>query len=307
MPGNAVILIAGPTASGKSRAALALAAEIGGEIVNADALQVYNDLKVLSARPTAAEESIARHHLYGHIDGAVRYSVGKWSQDADHAFKGIHARGGPAIVVGGTGLYFRALEGGLAETPDIPAKIRAAAQARFNALGPDRFRDEVLAFDPAMARFRPADRQRHLRAWEVFHAAGVPLSAIQAGPAAPMRWRISARVVIEPPLRAALYNAIEARYDRMIGAGGLEEARSLAARALDPDLPVMKAVGAVELLAHLRGELALDEAIALAKRNSRRFAKRQMTWFRHQAAGWARAASAEEAVRLAIGLAVATP
>lgn len=289
-----VILIAGPTASGKSAAALALAERIGGEIINADALQVYRDLRILSARPGPDEEARARHHLYGHVDGRVRYSVGKWSHDAAFAISDVHARGNPAIVVGGTGLYFRALETGLSNAPAIPDEIRTAAAARHDAIGPAAFRAEVLAFDPAMVRLDADDRQRHIRAFEVYHAGGVPLSQIQKQPGAPIVDHVDARIIIEPS-RAALYAAIERRYDAMLAEGALEEARTLAARGLQSDLPVMKAVGAAELLAHLSGGSDLGAAVVLAKQNSRRFAKRQLTWFRNQAAEWPRAASPEAA------------
>lgn len=292
-----VVLIAGPTASGKSAAALMLAEKIGGEIVNADAIQVYRDLKILSARPTPAEEARAPHHLYGHVDGALRYSAGGWARDAAIAIADIHARGRAAIVVGGTGLYFRALEFGLAEAPAIPEEARRAAHARYEEIGAEAFRAEVLAFDPAMARLDPADRQRHIRAWEVFHASGIPFTEIRKAPGKPLVDHIAARAVIEPP-RAELYAAIEKRFDAMLAGGALEEARALAARGLDPGLPAVKAVGAAELLAHLAGQASLEEAIRLAKRNTRRFAKRQLTWFRHQAADWPRAATAQDAADL---------
>lgn len=282
-----VILIAGPTASGKSALALALAEEIGAEIVNADALQVYRDLRILSARPTAAEQARAPHHLFGHVDGAVRYSVGGWARDAAAALSSIAARGRPAIVVGGTGLYFRALIDGLSEAPDISPAVRQEAEARLTAIGLSAFRAEVVAADPAMARLKPGDRQRHIRAWEVRRATGRPLSAFQTR-GAPIIPDPSARIVLEPP-RDALYRAIEARFDAMMAEGGVDEARALAARTLDPALPVMKAVGVPELLDHLAGGRSLDEAVRLAKQSSRRFAKRQMTWFRNQTPDWPRA------------------
>jgi tRNA dimethylallyltransferase len=293
-PDRRVILIAGPTASGKSAAALALAEELGAEIVNADALQVYRDLRILSARPSPAEEARAPHHLFGHVDGCVRYSVGGWARDAAASLAAIAARGRPAIVVGGTGLYFRALTEGLSAAPDIAPAVREAAEARLAAIGLSAFRDEVLAADPAMARLKPGDRQRHIRAWEVFHATGRPLSAFQTG-GEPIVSASTARIVLEPP-RAALYRAIEARYDAMLAAGALEEARALAARRLAPSLPVMKAVGVAELLLHLAGGLTIDQAVLLAKQSSRRFAKRQLTWFRNQCADWPRARSPAAAV-----------
>jgi tRNA dimethylallyltransferase len=305
-PSKRTILIAGPTASGKSAAALAVAGEIGGEIINADAIQVYRDLKILSARPDAKDEALAPHHLFGHVDGSRRYSAGGWAGDAAIAIAGVHARGNTAIFVGGAGLYFRALEGGLSEAPAIPPDIRAAADARFEALGADGFRAEVLSFDPAMVRLKPADRQRHIRAWEVYHAAGAPLSQIQGRAGSPIIDRVSARIVIEPP-RDRLYRQIDARFDEMMARGGLEEARMLAEKLYDPLLPVMKAVGAAELMAHLAGQLTLDAAAILARRNSRRLAKRQLTWFRNQAGGWPRAATAEDAVAALIGESVASP
>lgn len=289
------VLIAGPTASGKSAAALAVAREFGGEIVNADALQVYRDLRILSARPTAEDEATAPHHLYGQIDGAVRYSAGEWSRAARAAIADVHSRNGVAVIVGGTGLYFRALEKGLAQAPEIPTEIRTAASARFHEIGAEAFRCEVISFDPGMARLQPADRQRHLRAWEVYHACGETLTSLQARPAEPILGRIDARILIEPP-RDGAYLAVESRFDAMMAAGALGEVRALRDRRLDPDLPVMKAVGAAELLAHLSGAFSLEEAMALAKRNTRRFVKRQMTWFRHQTPDWPRAASAGAAV-----------
>jgi tRNA dimethylallyltransferase len=290
MPEKPVILIAGPTASGKSAAALALAEEIGAEILNADALQVYRDLRILSARPSESDEARAPHRLYGFADGSVRYSVGQWLRDIVTTVADAHARGLAAVIVGGTGLYFRALEQGLAKTPPVPSEVRAAARRRLAEVGLAAFREEVLAFDPGMARLAATDRQRHLRAWEVYRAGGRPLSDLHRDSDLPARPTITARLIIEPP-REAIYAAVEGRFDAMMRNGGLEEARRLFARALDPELPVMKAVGAAELLSHLAGHFSLDEAVVLAKRNSRRFAKRQLTWFRRQAAQWPRAAT----------------
>ena len=298
------VLIAGPTASGKSAAALAIAERLGGEIVNADAIQVYRDLRILSARPTKAETARAPHRLYGHVDGGVRYSAGEWLRDAEKAISDIHARGRAAIIVGGTGLYFRALEMGLAETPAISPETRDAAARRFEAIGAAAFRAEILGFDPAMARLDPADRQRHVRAWEVFHETGTSLSAFQNAPTKPVV-ADAVRLLIMPP-RAALYRAVEERFDRMLTDGALEEARALLGRGFDPGLPVMKAVGAAELIVHLQGALSLGAAVDLARRNSRRFAKRQMTWFRGQAPHWRAVASAPEAVA-AVGVATHGP
>ncbi|MBB5518369.1 tRNA (adenosine(37)-N6)-dimethylallyltransferase MiaA [Amphiplicatus metriothermophilus] len=289
------VFIAGPTASGKSAAALALAEALGGEIVNADALQVYADLDILSARPGPAERARAPHHLYGFIDGAERCSAGRWARQAARVIAQIAARGRFAVVVGGTGLYFRALEEGLSPIPEVPGDIRRKARARLEALGSAAFREEVVGRDPDAARIAPGDRQRLLRAWEVVEATGRPLTAFQAAPRAPLIPPPAARVVIEQE-REALYAACEKRFDEMVRRGAIEEARRLLARGLDPELPVMKALGAAELMAHCAGRLSLDEAVVLAKRNTRRFAKRQLTWFRHQAAEWPRARDWREAI-----------
>ncbi len=283
-----VIFIAGPTASGKSAAALALAIEAGGEIVNADAIQVYRDLDILSARPRPGDLAEAPHHLFGFLDGAERCSAGRWSREAAGIIKDIIQRKRLAIVVGGTGLYFRALEEGLSPVPEAADAVRAAARQRLADIGSNAFRLEVLARDPAMARLDRADTQRLLRAWEVSEATGRPLSSFQELPREPQIPRASARVVIEPD-RERLYSDCDRRLDRMVEEGALDEARRLLARGLGADLPVMKALGAAELMAHVKGELTLADAVALAKRNTRRFVKRQTTWFRRQAADWPRA------------------
>ncbi|MFQ5562112.1 MAG: tRNA (adenosine(37)-N6)-dimethylallyltransferase MiaA [Parvularculaceae bacterium] len=289
-----VAFIAGPTASGKSAAALALAEEFGGEIVNADAMQVYRDLRILTARPSKEEDTRIPHHLFGWLDGAERCSAGRWARAAADVIAG---RRRPTFVVGGTGLYFRALEDGLSPIPQTPDAVRAAARARLEALGPEAFQREVVSRDPDMARLNIGDVQRLLRAWEVHEATGRPLSAFQAEPRTPLIAPPVARVVIEPP-REALYAACEARFDRMMEEGALEEARTLATRGLDHGLPVMKALGAAELMAHLRGEMTIEEAVDRARRNTRRFAKRQRTWFRGQAPDWPRAIDADEAIIL---------
>jgi tRNA dimethylallyltransferase len=295
MNGAGVILIAGPTASGKSAAALALAQKLGGEIVNADAMQVYRDLRVLTARPSPAEEAAVRHHLYGVLDGAERCSAGRWARLASEAIRGIDARGRPAIVAGGTGLYFRALEDGLSPIPEIPPAAREQACDRLKELGAEAFRAEVVERDPAMARLPEGDAQRLLRAWEVFEATGERLSHFQALPRIPLIESIAARIVIEPP-RDILYARCDARAAAMLEEGALEEVRVLTARGLDPALPAMKALGVVEISAFLRGAVTKAEAMALLQQNTRRFAKRQLTWFRNQAAGWPRAETAETAV-----------
>lgn len=291
--------IAGPTASGKSAAALMLAEKLGGEIVNADALQVYADLDILSARPTSAEMGAVPHHLFGFLDGAERCSAGRWAREAARVIGEIGARGRIAIVVGGTGLYFKALEDGLSPVPAIPDEARAEAKAQFEKLGAEAFREALIARDPGAARVAPGDRQRLTRSWEVLAATGKPFSAFQAEARAPLIGPARVRIVIEPE-REALYGSCDARFDRMLERGGLEEARRLKARSLPDDLPVMKALGAAELIAHLSGAMSLDEAADLARRNTKRFAKRQLTWFRNQAARWPRAVTPEAAVAAVI-------
>ena len=289
-----LIFIAGPTASGKSATATALAGALNGEIINADAMQVYNDLNIITARPTPGDEAIATHHLYGALDAAERCSAGRSSRLATVALDQCAAHGIVALVCGGTGLYFRALEEGLSPVPETPAAVRSLAQARRDALGPEAFRDEVVAQDPAMARFPAGDAQRLLRAWEVFSATGKPLSWHQARPRAPVVDNVDARIVIEPP-RDILYARCDARAAMMMEEGAIEEVRALLARDLDPALPVMKALGVPEIAAMLRGETDAKTALEMLQQNTRRFAKRQLTWFRNQAPDWPRAESAEEA------------
>jgi tRNA dimethylallyltransferase len=281
-------LIAGPTASGKSALALRLARATGAEIVNADSMQLYADLKILSAAPSREEQALAPHHLFGVADAADGWSVGRWRAAAVQVMRKIAMRGGQAILVGGTGLYFQALTAGLAEIPPVPSAVRTQAEAEFVALGEAAFRLRLAGRDPAAeARIARGDRQRLVRAWSVWAAHGVSLSALQAqteptlGPGA---WRA---VALEPP-RDALYARCDARLAAMVGAGVLDEVRALVARNLDPTLPAMKAVGVREFAAHLRGEATLAEALASAQQETRHYAKRQTTWMRGQMADWPR-------------------
>jgi tRNA dimethylallyltransferase len=281
-------LIAGPTASGKSALALTLAEATGGEIVNADSMQLYAGLQVLTAGPGPEETARAPHHLFAVADPADGWSTGRWLRAATAIIEAIGARGRDAVVVGGTGLYFRALTHGLAEIPAIAADLRRAAAADFEALGEAAFRERLAAADPAAAaRIAPGDRQRLCRAWEVYAATGRSLTEHQAsasGGLAPGRWQA---VAIDPP-RAALYARCDARLERMVAEGALDEVRALAARGLDPALPAMKAVGVRTLAAHLRGETNLQAAVAAAQQETRRYAKRQATWMRGQTPDWPR-------------------
>jgi tRNA dimethylallyltransferase len=288
LPLPTITLIAGPTASGKSALALRLARAVGGEIVNADALQLYSDTRILSARPSRDEETRAPHHLFGVADAADGWSVGRWLRAALETLDQIQARGRPAIVVGGTGLYFRALTVGLADVPAIPAQARALAEQAYDGGGEAQVRARLRTLDPrADARIAPGDRQRLVRALAVADHTGRALSDWQADtrPAlAQGAWRA---VVLEPD-RVALNARCDARFLAMVEAGAVAEAAALAARGLDAALPAMKAVGLRELAAHAAGQLGLDEAIALAQRETRRYAKRQMTWLRNQTPDWPR-------------------
>ena len=281
-------LIAGPTASGKSALALRLAETVGGEIVGADSMQLYRGLRVLTAGPSPEEEARVPHHLAGVADPAEAWSTGRWLRAATAVLADLRARGRAAVVTGGTGLYFKALTEGLAEVPQIPAGVREAAAADYAMMGESAFRGRLGASDPdAAARIAPGDRQRLIRAWEVFAATGVSLTD----------WRSTGRPAVAPggwtgvalaPPRAGLYARCDARLDAMVAGGALEEVRALMARDLDPELPAMKAVGVRELAAAIRGETTLEEALEAAKRETRRYAKRQMTWQRGQMTAWPR-------------------
>ena len=271
-------MIAGPTAGGKSGLATRIAERFDGTVINADALQVYRELEILTARPTGAELARARHRLYGVLAATDPCSAARWRALALDA---IAAAPGLAIVVGGTGLYLRALMRGLAPLPAVPAAVRAAAVARRSVLGPEAFHREVAVRDPAMAARLPVgDRQRLVRAWEIFEATGKPWSDWLAAPDEPPPSGLRFAVMVVAPPRAELYRAIDRRLVAMVEHGALDEVRALA--ALDPALPVQKALGARELARHLSGELALADALAAAQQATRRYAKRQITWLRHQ-------------------------
>jgi tRNA dimethylallyltransferase len=283
-----VWLIAGPTASGKSELALRLAEAIGGEIVNADSMQLYAGLRVLTARPSPEDVVRATHHLYGVADAAEAWSVGRWLRAATQALADVFVQDRPAIVVGGTGLYFKALTEGLADIPDVPSDVREAMRARYETLGEAAFRTELRVLDPqSEARIAPGDRQRLVRAREVVEASGRALAAWQAEAAAAIPTRSWRAVVLEPP-RPALYARCDARVEGMVAQGALEEVRALLARGLPLDLPAMKAIGVREFGEYLAGRIDLSTAIAAARLQTRRYAKRQSTWFRHQAPGWQR-------------------
>lgn len=286
-PPVAPILIAGPTASGKSALALTLAGALDGVVINADSMQVYADLRVLTARPAPEEEALAPHRLYGSVDGAVNYSVGRWLADADAVLAETRAAGRVPIFVGGTGLYFKALIEGLSAIPPVPEEVRARLRAEFGEIAAPELHDVLASRDPqAAAGIQPNDRQRIMRALEVFEATGRSIRAFRdARTPGPLTGEAVSRIFLAPD-REALRARIDARFDTMMQAGALDEVARLAARNLDPALPVMRAHGVPSLIAHLRGEASLDEAIARGKADTRAYAKRQFTWFRNVLPGW---------------------
>jgi tRNA dimethylallyltransferase len=282
-PIGKAVLIAGPTASGKSALALELALAAGGVVINADSMQVYRDLRIITARPTRADEALVPHHLYGHVDAAVNFSAGAWVSDAAKALEGARAEGRLPIFIGGTGLYFKALTAGLSVVPPIPAEVREDVRARLERNGVEALHAELAARDPrAAGRLNLRDRTRIARALEVIEATGRSLLDWHQEGQPPLLPRDSFHAVFLAPGRDELYARIDARFDAMLGAGALREVERLAARQLDPLLPAMKAHGVPALIRHLRGELSLDEAATIGRADTRHYAKRQFTWFRHQ-------------------------
>ncbi len=290
------ILIAGPTASGKSALALRLAQATGGVLINADSMQVYGDLRIITARPSLAEEAKAPHRLFGHVDAAANYSVALWLEAARTALDEAARDGRLPIFVGGTGLYFKALTQGLSGIPSVPDELRAAIRARAAGVPVAELHAELARRDPLMAaRLRPSDPQRILRALEVLEATGQSLSVFQGARTPPLLDPAAARAIFLNPERDELKRRIHARFDAMIEAGALVEAQALRRRNLDAALPLMRAHGLRHLIAHLNGEIALDEAALLAKRDTWTYARRQFTFARHQLPDfvWADAAEAE--------------
>jgi tRNA dimethylallyltransferase len=280
---STVILIAGPTASGKSALALGLAQKLNGEVINADSMQVYRDLRIITARPTPEEEQHAPHRLYGHVDAAENYSAGRWCTDAAAAIAAAQAAGRPAIVTGGTGLYFNTLTRGIAAVPPIPDDIRKDVRARLASECAPALHAELAARDPeGAARLRPGDRSRVTRALEVVLATGRSLYDWHGDNKPAIVDLARAAKLFLMPDRAELLKRIDARFDAMMAAGALDEVRALAARGLDPSLPAMKAHGVPWLIRYLKGEITRDEAIEGGKRDTRQYTKRQATWFRNQ-------------------------
>jgi len=280
-PVKNAILIAGPTASGKSALALELAERLGGTIVNADSMQVYAVLDVLTARPRGEDLARAPHRLYGHVDPGIAYSTGAWLRDVENIAADL--TGGPAIFTGGTGLYFRALAEGLPEMPAVPTEIRDRWRGRLAEVGPEPLHALLAQRDAeTAAALKPTDGQRIVRALEVVDASGRSIRAWQAQKGRPLVDRATARFFVVEPDRAELVGRIEQRFDRMVEKGALDEVRAFAALGLDASLPATKAIGLRELEAALAGRIGLAEAITRAKAATRQYSKRQSTWFRNQ-------------------------
>jgi len=277
------VLIAGPTASGKSALALQLAQRTGGVVINTDSMQVYRDLRIITARPTPEEEARVPHRLYGHVDAAVNFSAGSWVADAARVLAEARLEKTLPIFVGGSGLYFKALTRGLSAVPPIPPGIREAVRARLERDGVEALHAELGLRDPVLAeRLKPRDRTRIARALEVVEATGRSLTDWHRDGLPPLLPPGTFSALFLAPERDALYARIDARFDAMLKAGALEEVAALASRRLDPLLPAMKAHGVPALIRHLNGEITLEQAATIGRADTRHYAKRQFTWFRHQ-------------------------
>jgi tRNA dimethylallyltransferase len=277
------VLIAGPTASGKSALALELAQRMGAVVINTDSMQVYRDLRVLTARPAAEDEARAPHRLYGHVDASANFSAGAWVADAAGVLAEARAQNRLPIFVGGSGLYFKALTRGLSAVPPVPPDIRESVRARLDRDGVEALHAELARRDGVSAgRLKPRDRTRIARALEVVEATGRSLTDWHREGLPPILPPGDCIALFVSPEREALYARIDARFDAMLKAGALEEVAALAARNLDPLLPAMKAHGVPALIRHLRGELTLEDAATIGRADTRHYAKRQFTWFRHQ-------------------------
>ncbi|MCP5082796.1 MAG: tRNA (adenosine(37)-N6)-dimethylallyltransferase MiaA [Alphaproteobacteria bacterium] len=287
------LLIAGPTASGKSAVAADLAARCGGVIINADAMQVYGQLRILSARPSAEEEARMPHRLYGHVHASERYSVGRWLEDVAPVLEAVWEAGQLPVVVGGTGLYFKALVEGLAPVPDIPHEVRARVADWYKAEGEEGLKRRLSPSDSDLV-----DQHRLIRALEVCEATGRSLQDWQQDRSAPLVAGAGVTRAFLMPDRQTAYARCEERFDMMLAAGAVAEVEALRALNLDRELPAMKAIGVSEISGYLAGEMGLEEAAVLAKTQTRRYVKRQMTWYRSQMPGWPALAPGDAAERL---------
>ncbi|WP_190304431.1 tRNA (adenosine(37)-N6)-dimethylallyltransferase MiaA [Rhizobium phaseoli] len=277
------ILITGPTASGKSALAVELAKRYGGAVVNADSMQVYDTLRVLTARPSEEEMQGVPHHLYGHVPAGAAYSTGAWLRDVSALLPALKAAGQLPVFVGGTGLYFKALTGGLSDMPEIPEELREELRMRLVAEGPEGLHAELEAIDPAMsAGLNRQDGQRIVRALEVIKATGRSITDFQrrSGPAVIDAYK--ARKIVVLPDRAVLHARINGRFEKMLQQGAEDEVRALLALGLPVEAPVMKAIGVSQITAMLKGEMTREEVLEKGAAATRQYAKRQMTWFRNQ-------------------------
>jgi tRNA dimethylallyltransferase len=282
------VLIAGPTASGKSAVAMKVAAEMNGVVINADAMQLYADLAVLTSRPTEADECAVPHRLYGVVPGEEAWSAGRWLEAARSEIEAAWSQGKVPVVTGGTGLYFKVLEDGLSPVPPIPAAVRTACRERLKVEGAPALHKELTRLVPQeAARLVPADSQRIVRALEVLEATGKPLSEhfAAARETSILKGVDVRRLALVPP-REELYAVCDARFATMMARGAVDEVKALLAKGLAPELPVMKAIGVKPLSDLLAGQLSEQDAVALAQRQTRNYAKRQMTWIRNQMADW---------------------
>ena len=277
------VLIAGPTGSGKSALALQLAQNTGGVVINTDSMQVYRDLRIITARPTAEDEALVPHRLYGHVDAAINFSAGAWVTDAAKVLSEVRAEGRLPIFIGGSGLYFKALTRGLSAVPPIPPEVREGVRARLEREGVEALHAELTRRDPVSAeRLKPRDRTRIARALEVVEATGRSLTDWHREGLPPLLPPGEFSALFLAPERDQLYARIDARFDAMLATGALDEVAALAARKLDPLLPAMKAHGVPVLIRHLNGEITQEETAEIGRADTRHYAKRQFTWFRHQ-------------------------
>ncbi len=281
------ILIAGPTASGKSGLAIRLAEHYGGVVINADSMQVYRDLRILTARPSKEDEARAQHALFGFVEGSDPYSVGRYRTDAECVFDNLRADGVRPIFVGGTGLYFKALLEGLSPIPPTPDDVRAHWRGEADKLGAKELHRILDSRDPEMAEnLVPSDTQRIVRALEVLDATGISLLDWQRRPGEPLLKEADTVRLVLSPEREEVHRRINARFEAMMACGALEEVARLSASGLDPSLPIMNALGVRPLMQHLGGEIAHEEAFAQAQAETRQYAKRQLTWARRNMITW---------------------